>query len=276
MKIVGFRMPACSSIEGSKPRAGFLGGWMKVVIFSFAISVSASAGSLPANGRKVHSSLSMVGGRLLAPRGFYYTGYRPGEAGASRPTMIVPQGKQNEAGVAQDSANSIAKERSQQSEPLNGAHVSVASQSLSAAQATAHKSISLPPGIKAQVTTAEERSQAAANINQKFQQAQSKMVNKTWTSPDRRNRLEQARGYFVSLIDWGYPIALLDTWCDDLLDDQLDAGMPVDLIDSYWGQPVATQDYEEYYNPYEVCTYLTPDGNYRQVTFQNGVVAQGM
>src|SRR5262249_47540862 len=160
----GFRMPACSSIEGSEPRAGFLGGWMKVVIFSFAISVSASAGPLPANGHQVHSSLSMVGGRLLGPRGFYYTGYRPGKGRASRPMMIVPQGRQNEAGVAQEPANNIAKERAQQSEPLNGAHASVASQSLSAAQATAHKSISLPSGIKPQVTTPEERSQAAANI----------------------------------------------------------------------------------------------------------------
>jgi hypothetical protein len=276
MKIVGFRMPACSSIEGSKPRAGFLGGLMKGVIFSLAISVSASAGSLPANGHQVHSSISMASGRVLAPRGFYYTGYRPGEARAYRPTMIAPQRRQNQAGIAQDAANNIAKERSQRSEASNGANVSVASQSLSAAQATAHKSISLPSGMKPQVTTPEERSQAAANINQKFQQAESKMANKTWTSPDRRNRLEQARGYFVGLIDWGYPITLLDTWCDDLLDDQVDTGMPVDLIDSYWGQPVSTQDYEEYYNPYEVCTYLTPDGNYRQVTFQNGVVAQAM
>lgn len=276
MKIVGFRIPACSSIEGSKPRAGFLGGLIKVVIFSLAISVSASAGPLPENGHQVRSGISMAGGRVLSPRGFYYTGYRAGEARTSRPMMIAPQRRQNQAGIAQDPANNVGKERAQQSESLNGANVSVAAQSLSAAQANAHKSISLPSGIKPSVTTPEERSQAAANINQKFQQAESRMANKTWASPDRRSRLEQARGYFVSLIDWGYPIALLDTWCDDLLDDQVDAGMPVDLIDSYWGQPISTQDYEEYYNPYEVCTYLTPDGNYRQVTFQNGVVAQAM
>jgi hypothetical protein len=55
----------------------------------------------------------------------------------------------------------------------------------------------------------------------------------------------------------------------------VDTGMPVDLVDSYWGQPVSSQEYEEYYTPYQVCTYQTPDGNYRQVTFQNGVVAPG-
>jgi len=134
----------------------------------------------------------------------------------------------------------------------------------------------LPAGVKPQVTTPAERSQAAGNINQKFQQAVNKMASKPWTSPERRNRLEQSRVYFITLIDWGYPITLLDTWCDDLLDDQVDVGMPEALIDSYWGPPVSTQDYEEYYTPYEACTYQTPDGNYRQITFQNGLVAQVM
>jgi hypothetical protein len=189
--------------------------------------------------------------------------------------MIAPQGRQNQAGIAQDPANNIGKERAQQSESLNVAHVSVASQSHSAAQGTVRRPIGLPAGVKPRVITQAERSQATANINQKFQQAENKIANRPSDRPDRRNRLEQSRAFFIGLIDWGYPLSQLDTWCDDLLDDQIDVGMPVDLIDSYWGQPVSTQDYEEYYNPYEVCTYLTPDGNYRQVTFQNGVV-QGM
>lgn len=282
MKIVGFRMPACSSIEGSKPRAGFLSGLMKVVIFSLAISASAAAGSPPENGHQMHNAISMAGGRVLAPRGnmvargSYYTGYRPGEVQGYRgPMEIAPQWRKNQADVAQGPANNVAKVRAQESEPqLKGSNLSVTSQSLSSAQGTVHRPTGLPAGVKPQVITPAERSQATANINQKFQQAENKMANRPWDRPDRRNRLEQSRAFFIGLIDWGYPLSLLDTWCDDLLDDQIDVGMPIDMIDSYWGQPVSTQDYEEYYNPYEVCTYLTPDGNYRQVTFQNGVVTQ--
>ena len=89
-------------------------------------------------------------------------------------------------------------------------------------------------------------------------------------------RLEQSRVFLISLIDFGYALQLLDLWCDDLLNDQVDLGMPIDLIDLYWGQPIATQEYVEYYTPYEICTYQTPQGGYRQVTFQNGVVTRAM
>ena len=257
---------------------------MKVVLFSLAISASASAGALASNTHQSRPGISAVGARVLALHasmvapGFYYAGYRPGEIHANRAPMVIePRWRQNQAAVGQEPTNNVARARAQEPEPqLNGAKVSVASQSLSAAQAIAQKSIKLPSGIKPQVTTPAERSQAAANINQKFHQAENKMANRPWDRPDRRNRLEQSRVFFISLIDWGYPLSLLDTWCDDLLDDQVDVGMPIDLVDSYWGKPVSTQDYVEYYNPYEVCTYQTPDGNYRQVTFQNGVVTQVM
>ncbi|HYZ75630.1 MAG TPA: hypothetical protein VE641_21310 [Chthoniobacterales bacterium] len=259
---------------------------MKVVFFSLAISATAAAGSVPADGHQMHNAISMAGGRILAPRGngvargAYYTGYRPGEVRAYRgPMEIAPQWRQNQNDVARDPGNNVAKVRAQESESqLKGANSSVTSQSLSSAQSsaqgTAHRPIGLPAGVKPQVTTPAERSQATENINQKFQQAENKITNRPGDRPDRRNRLEQSRTFFIGLIDWGYPLSLLDTWCDDLLDDQIDAGMPVDLIDSYWGQPISTQDYEEYYNPYQVCTYLAPDGSYRQVTFQNGVVTQ--
>jgi hypothetical protein len=38
---------------------------------------------------------------------------------------------------------------------------------------------------------------------------------------------------------------------------------------------VSSQDYVEYYVPYEVCTYETPQGQYIQITYQNDVVTQG-
>jgi hypothetical protein len=256
---------------------------MKVVFFSFVITVSASAGSLASNTPQSRPGLPVAGARIFAPhagmavRGFY-TGYRPGEVrGNSGPLIYVPPWRENQASVAEDPANNVARARTQdpglQSE---GANLSVASHSLSPDQGTAQRSINLPAGVKPQVTTPAERSQAAGNISQKFQQAENKMASKPWFSPDRRNRLEQSRVYFISLIDWGYPLTLLDTWCDDLLDDQVDVGMPEGLIDAFWGQPVSTQDYEEYYTPYEACTYQTPDGNYRQITFQNGLVVQAM
>jgi hypothetical protein len=257
---------------------------MSVGLLSLAISVSASAGSPASDTQQSRAGIYAAGAPVLAPRGrmaalgFYYVGYRPGELRAYRgPLVVAPRWRHNQAGIAQEPANNVAKARTQDAGPeLNGANLSVASQSLSAAQGTAQKPINLPPGVKPQVATPAERSEAATNINQKFQQAENKMANKPWTSPDRRNRLEQSRVFFITLIGWGYPLSLLDTWCDDLLDDQVDVGMPIDLIDSYWGQPVSTQDYVEYYNPYEVCTYQTPDGDYRQVTFQNGIVTQSM
>ena len=131
------------------------------------------------------------------------------------------------------------------------------------------------PGLNPQSPSAAERSETLANINHKFEQAENKERNDPSRSPDRRGRMERSRVFFIGLIDDGYPLQLLDTWCDDLLDDQVDTGMPVDLVDSYWGQPVSSQEYEEYYTPYQVYTYQTPDGNYRQVTFQNGTVAPG-
>ena len=284
MQTVGFRMPVGSSIEVCKPQAGVLGGFMRVVLFSFAITVSASAGPLGLNTHQAGAGMPVTGARIFAPqarpavRGFYYSGYRPeGVRDNQGPVVYDPRSRQNQGGFGEDPANNVAKARTQDPRSQSeGAKLFVTSQSLSAAQGTAQRSINLPAGVKPQVTTPAERSQAAANINQKFQQAANKMASKPWTSPDRRNRLEQSRVYFISLIDWGYPITLLDTWCDDLLDDQVDLGMPESLIDSYWGPPVSTQDYEEYYTPYEACTYQAPDGNYRQIVFQNGLVAQAM
>ena len=253
---------------------------MKVVLILLAISVSLtrlqaadthpSHTAMPAAGSRILAS----GGRMIAP-GFYYNGYRPGEGRTNgAPLADAPRWRENRPGITQDT--NLAKATTQESEPrLNGSNLAATPQSLSSTEATAQRRVNLPPGVKPQVSTPAERSQAVTTINDKFHQAETKMANKP-SFPDRRNRLERSRVYFLTLIDWGYPFSLLDIWCDDLLDDQVDTGMPVDLIDSYWGQPVSTQDYEEYYNPYEVCTYQTPDGNYRQVTFQNGVVTQGM
>jgi hypothetical protein len=263
--------------------AGLSGGLIKVVLISLTISVSAWTDLQAWDIHQSRGGAPAVGGRMLAPRGrtggtgFYYNGYRPGGVEPYQgPLVVAPRWRQNQVGVVQDAASHVADGAQGPGKQPNGASSSAASQSLSSAEGTARKPINLPPGVKPQVTTPAERSQALANIKQKFQQAENKTSNQPWAWPGRRNRLEQSCVCFIALIDWGYPLSLLDTWCDDLLDDQVDPGMPADLVDAYWGQPVSTQEYEEYYTPYEVYTYQTPDGNYRQVTFQNGVVAQPM
>jgi hypothetical protein len=277
------RQARTSMLRYAMPLAGLLGGPIKVILISLAISVSAWTDLQAWDIHQSRAGAPAVGGRMLVPRGrtgvsgFYYNGYRLGGFQPYRgPLVIAPRWRQNQGGAAEDPANHVADGAQAAGPQSNGANLSAASQSLSSAQGTARKPINLPPGIKPQVTTPAERSQAVANIKQKFQQAENKVSNQPWTQPNRRNRLEQSCVCFIALIDWGYPLSLLDTWCNDLLDDQVDVGMPVDLVDAYWGQPVSTQEYEEYYTPYEVYTYQTPDGNYRQVTFQNGVVTQPM
>jgi len=125
-----------------------------------------------------------------------------------------------------------------------------------------------------QTQSGQDSSATRARIQHEFQVAEDKSNHQSGAGPGRRNRLQQTFVFFTGLIDLGYPPPLLDTWCEDLLADQVDAGMPMGLIDQYWGQPVSAQDYVEYYVPYEVCNYETSEGEYIQVIYQNGVVAQ--
>jgi hypothetical protein len=117
-------------------------------------------------------------------------------------------------------------------------------------------------------------SEARARINEKFQRYENKFASDPRISDDRRERLNRTRVFLLNLIDLGYVPLIIDSWCEDLLNDQIDDGMPMDLVDAYWGQPVDTQEFVEYYVPYEICTYRTADGDYRQVTYKNRVVSR--
>ena len=117
-------------------------------------------------------------------------------------------------------------------------------------------------------------SEAGARIDSKFERYKDRAAARSGMDGQRRDRLDRSRAFLVNLIDLGYAPSLVDSWCDDLLDDQIADGMPMDLVDSYWGSPVATQDFVEYDNPYELCTYLTAQGDYRQVTYNNRIVSQ--
>jgi hypothetical protein len=113
-----------------------------------------------------------------------------------------------------------------------------------------------------------------ARINEKFQRYENKFASSPQVFDHRRERLDRTRAFLFNLLGLGYAPLTVDSWCDDLLDDRVDDGMPVDLVDSYWGQPVDTQEFVEYYVPYELYTYRTDDGNYHQVTYRNGVVSR--
>jgi hypothetical protein len=117
-------------------------------------------------------------------------------------------------------------------------------------------------------------SEARARVNEKFRRYEDKFASEPRISDDRRERLNRARVFLLNLIDLGYAPLIDDSWCDDLFDDQIEDGMPMDLVDAYWGQPVDTQEFVEYYVPYEVCTYRTADGDYRRVTYKNRVVSR--
>jgi hypothetical protein len=306
MRTAAFRGSVCSLIGGSKPRADVLGGLVGISFILLVTTISSSAG--PENGRidpsppafSVMGNHAVVTSTRVMGHALYYPGYRTaGARNFSAPMVVAPRWRSNPENVGQNPMSGAAEPRTQDATPqAKDPNAMVAPQSLSPrGQGTTPSSISpphnpisplrnpmsppanpivRPNGFSAQTPSAMERSKTAANINHKFEQAENKERNEPWRSPDRRDRLERSRVFFITLIDDGYPLPLLDTWCDDLLDDEVDAGMPIDLVDSYWGQPISTQEYVEYYTPYQVCTYQTPDGNYRQVTFQNGVVTRGM
>jgi hypothetical protein len=117
-------------------------------------------------------------------------------------------------------------------------------------------------------------SEAHATINEKFQRYENKFASHPRLFDDRRERLNRARVFLLNLIDLGYAPLIVDSWFDDLLNDEIDDGMPMDLVDAYWGQPVDTQEFVEYYVPYEICTYLTANGGYRKVTYKDRVVSR--
>jgi hypothetical protein len=142
-----------------------------------------------------------------------------------------------------------------------------------------------PPELKrnSEITIPVERSrnvnpavtsEARARIDSKFEQYKNKIAVHSGMAEQHRDRLDRSRAFLVNLLDVGYAPSLVDSWCDDLLDDEVADGMPMDLVDLYWGPPVSTQDFVEYYVPYELCTYETAQGDYRQVTYSNRIVSQ--
>ena len=126
--------------------------------------------------------------------------------------------------------------------------------------------------------TSQAKYEAQNRINERFGEYAKKLAG-SWRfsvaeKAERMGRLDRCRAFLVNLIYVGYVPSLVDSWSDDLLDDEVVDGMPMDLVDLYWGPPIYVQDFVEYYVPYENRGYRTPAGGYRQVTFANNVVAE--
>jgi hypothetical protein len=132
--------------------------------------------------------------------------------------------------------------------------------------------------MRSPLSTNQSTYEAQKRINEKFNEYAKKIVDNSRLSvvgkEERQSRLERCRAFLVNLIYVGYAPALVDSWSDDLLDDEVVDGMPMDLVDLYWGPPIYTQSFVEYYVPYQNRGYRTPAGDYRQVTFANNVVAE--
>ncbi|MGA8654907.1 MAG: hypothetical protein WB586_02065 [Chthoniobacterales bacterium] len=84
-----------------------------------------------------------------------------------------------------------------------------------------------------------------------------------------KRRQERSHALLIELIDLGYAPWLVAGWCDDLFADQIVPGMPLDLVEAYWGDPL----YIQTSGPEEILTY--PFGNlYRQVILVEGCVTE--
>jgi hypothetical protein len=127
------------------------------------------------------------------------------------------------------------------------------------------------------LSTSQATNEAQNRINERFGEYAKRIADNpraSFAEKERENRLDRCRAFLVNLIYVGYAPDLVYSWTDDLLNDEVVDGMPTDLVDLYWGAPVYTQDFVEYYVPYENRYYRTPAGDYRQVTFANNVVVK--
>jgi hypothetical protein len=175
------------------------------------------------------------------------------QIGTIRRQEVVPQTRDPNPPAAARPFGALAQGPQRDSAEINAQKSKIGSQHLSANPAA---------------------SEARARINEKFQRNENKFASDPRISDYRRESLHRVRVFLLNLIDLGYAPLRVDSWCDDLLNDQIDDGMPMGLVDAYWGQPVDTQEFVEYYVPYEVCTYRTADGDYRQVTYKNRVASR--
>jgi hypothetical protein len=117
--------------------------------------------------------------------------------------------------------------------------------------------------VRGPLSTSQATNEAQNRINERFSEYAKRFADNprlSFAEKERQSRLDRCRAFLVNLIYVGYAPDLLYSWTDDLLNDEVVDGMSTDLVDVYWGAPIYTQDFVEYYVPYENRYYRTPAG----------------
>lgn len=85
----------------------------------------------------------------------------------------------------------------------------------------------------------------------------------------RRDRLFRTRDLLVGLVDFGWPINVVDNWCDAIGDDEIEVGMPAELVLDYWGDPILVNTLTLPSGVGQVWTYRSPTDGTVRVTIMN-------
>jgi hypothetical protein len=88
----------------------------------------------------------------------------------------------------------------------------------------------------------------------------------------RRDRLFRTHAFLVDLVDFGWPVDLVDTWSDDIVGDQIAVGMPSDLVLDYWGDPLTVNAVSLPDGPAQIWTYAAATGGRLRVTIEGNRV----
>jgi hypothetical protein len=84
---------------------------------------------------------------------------------------------------------------------------------------------------------------------------------------ESKRRFERCRTALIEFIDLGYSPWLVTGWSYDVFAGQIVPGMPLDLVEAYWGDPLYIQSS----GPEEILTYPF-GGLFRQVILVQGRV----
>lgn len=89
----------------------------------------------------------------------------------------------------------------------------------------------------------------------------------------RRGRLFRTRDFLIGLVDFGWPVDLIDTWSDAITQDEILAGMPSDLVLDYWGNPLSVDAVALPGGPAQIWTYRSRPAGTLKVTVAGNRVA---
>lgn len=112
-----------------------------------------------------------------------------------------------------------------------------------------------------------------ARINHEFDQL-ARFGDRSGDFRFRRDRLFRTRDFLIGLVDFGWPVDLVDTWSDAVAQDEILVGMPSDLVLDYWGNPLAINAIALAGEPAQIWTYRSlPGGTVKVTVMGNKVTA---